>query len=290
MNLSVIVTNYNGLPLLKKYFNDVINQSDIADEIIFSDDNSTDQSVNFIRELSKKNKKIKIITHDSNVGFGQNSNYAVSKSMGDLVVLLNNDIRPHKDYIKNSLKHFSNPDVFAVGFAEKGNENWAKIYWDGGYIQHVPGSPVDKTHITAWVSGGSGIFRKSIFEKLGGFDPVYSPFYCEDLDLGLRAWKSGYQLLWEPKSIVEHKHESTISKFPRHFRDYVIERNRLLVVWRNITDQKLLNENKISKIFRILSGPNYIKIILAAKKQIKLNSPPIVFSKIKDIEIFKKFS
>lgn len=290
MKISVIVTNWNGKSLLKKNLETIIQKSPEAEEIILADDCSVDDSLIFARKLQKKYPKLKIISHSKNFGFGANSNHAVQKSKGDLVVLLNNDIVPHTGYIKNTLKHFSNPKVFGVSFAELGHENWARFFWKQGYLQHEPGvSNINKTHISGWVSGGSSIIRKSLFEKLGGFDSIYKPFYSEDLDLGFRAWKSGYTLLWEPKSIVEHKHESTMSKFSVNFLNYVKERNRLLNTWRNITDPKLLSKNKIALIGRVLSGPNYIKIVRAAKRQIKNSPPPIVFPKLTDQEILAKF-
>ncbi|MDD4135702.1 MAG: glycosyltransferase family 2 protein [Candidatus Shapirobacteria bacterium] len=290
MKISVIITNWNGVDLLKKNLEQVIKTSPEAQEIIIADDASTDKSVDYIKEIQKKYSKLKLITNKNNLGFGKNSNKAISKSQGDLVVMLNSDIFPHQNYIKNALGHFSDPKVFGVGFAELGNENWARIFWENGYLQHEPGKDVKKTHITGWLSGGGSIVRKDLFQKLGGFDKVYEPFYCEDLDLGLRAWKSGYTLLWEPKCIVEHNHESTMSKFSKSLLNYVKERNRLLSVWRNIDDPQLLFLNKIAIIGRVLSGPNYIKIIRAAKKQIKKCPPPIVYPKLTDQQIFKLFS
>jgi O-antigen biosynthesis protein len=289
MKISVIVTNWNGINLLKKNLEVIIQKSPEADEIILADDASQDESISFAKKIQTKYPKLKIITH-KRLGFGGNSNDAVNKSKGDLVVLLNNDIVPHSNYIKNTLKHFSDPNVFGVGFAELGHENWARFLWKNGNLQHEPGISNDKQpHISGWVSGGSSIIRKSFFQKLGGFDPVYEPFYCEDLDLGFRAWKSGYTLLWEPRSVVEHHHETTMSKFSLNYLNYVKERNRLLNTWRNITDPKLVSQNKISLISRVLGGPNYIKIIRAAKKQIKISPPPIVFSKLTDKEILEKF-
>lgn len=288
MKISVIVTNWNGLKLLKKHFLDVINTSAIADEIIFADDSSEDQSVEYIKSLQKIYPKIKIVTQIENVGFGKNSNHAVNIAKGELIVLLNNDISPSPKYIENSLKHFADPNVFGVGFAESGHENYGYIYWSGGYVQIKPGySP--KTHISGWLSGGSSIIRKKYFQKLGGFDPIYSPFYSEDLDLGLRAWKSGYRCLWEPKSVVTHQHEATMSKFPKRLLDYVKERNRLLTVWRNITDKNLLFQNKLALIGRVITGPNYIKIIRAAKLQIAKYPQRIVKNKLSDRELFDLF-
>ena len=90
--------------------------------------------------------------------------------------------------------------------------------------------------------------------------------------------------------MVEHHHETTMSKFSPNLLNYVKERNRLLNTWRNITDPSLLLSNKLHLILRVLSGPNYIKIIRAAKKQIIKSNPQIVFPKLTDQEILKKFS
>jgi GT2 family glycosyltransferase len=289
MKISVVVTNWNGLDLLKKNLEQIIKMSPEAEEIIVTDDASTDKSVLYIKELQKKYSKLKLIANKKNIGFGKNSNKAISKSKGNLVVMLNSDIFPYPNYIKNALKHFSDPNLFGVGFAEVNNENWARIFWKNGYLQYEPGEKINKTHITGWLSGGGSIIRKSIFKKLGGFDKVYEPFYCEDLDLGLRAWKSGYKLLWEPKCKVEHRHEATMSKFSKSLLNYVKERNRLLSVWRNFSDKKFLNSNKLALFGRVISGPNYIKIIRAAKKQIKKCPSPIVFPKLTDQEIFDLF-
>lgn len=288
MRISVIITNWNGLPLLKKYLEKVILVSPEAEEIILADDASEDASVDFATNLSHKYPQLKIITHQKNHGFSRNTNHAVKKARGDLVVLLNNDINPHPAYIKNCLKHFRDPKVVGVGFAELGNENYGRLYWENGYFQIEP-KYSSKTHTSSWISGGSSIIRRDFFLKLGGFDNVYEPFYFEDLDFGFRTWRSGYQLLWEPKAIVEHRHESTTSKFPKKFLIYVKERNHLLSVLRNITDKKLLLENKIFSLLRVLTGPNYIKIILAARRQLKKYPPQLSTNALSDLEVLQLF-
>lgn len=288
MKISVVVTNFNTVKLLKKHLQNIITASDIANEIIVADDASEDDSLEYLKEILTNYPKLKILKHKSNVRFGKNSNDAVKMATGELIVLLNSDISPLSNYIQPSLAHFKDPSVFGVGFAEINHENYGNIFWKNGYIQTSPGHS-SATHISGWISGGSCVIRKNIFQKLGGFDEIYSPFYSEDLDLGYRAWKSGYKCLWEPKSKVDHQHEGTNSKFSKRFLDYVKERNRLLSVWRNITDSKMLLENKLIILGRILTGPNYLKIILAARRQIKSAKPPIIFPKLTDREIFDLF-
>ncbi len=289
MKISVVITNWNGLNLITKSLPEVLKYSQEAYEFIFVDDGSTDNSLSFVNNLAKKNKKIKIIAQKQNKGFIHSSNEGVSKSSGELVVLLNNDIYPKRNYIKESLSHFQDKTVYGVGFAEIGQENWPRLFWSEGYLQYEPVFSTS-THITGWLSGGSSIVRKEYFQKLKGFDPVYEPFYSEDLDLGYRAWKSGYKLLWEPLCRVLHQHESTTSKFNKHFTDYVKERNRLLVVWRNITDVDLRASNTRGIIFRTLLGPNYIKIIRSAKRQLGSYPPATVFPLLTDRQIFSLFS
>ena len=84
MKISVIVTNWNGLPLLKKNLPIIIKHSQIADEIIVADDASTDSSLKYLFHLQKTQPRLKIIGHQYNLGFGANSNYAVKQARGDL--------------------------------------------------------------------------------------------------------------------------------------------------------------------------------------------------------------
>lgn len=288
MKISVIVTNWNGRKLLQKNLADIIDASPQASEIILADDASTDDSLSYVSELQKTYSKLRLISHSQNVGFGQNTNHAVNLSSGDYVALLNSDINPQPGYLSPAIANFKNPKVFGVGFSEIGHENYAKIQFKDGYIQHRPEISAS-THISGWVSGGSSIISKNIFQKLNGFDIAYAPFYGEDLDIGYRAWKSGYQCLWEPASKVHHRHEATMSKFSKRLLEYVKERNRLLNVWRNISDPNLISQTKLALIGRVITGPNYLKIIMAAKKQMNKCPKPTVFPKLTDTEIFNLF-
>jgi GT2 family glycosyltransferase len=275
MKISIIITNFNGYNLLKKYLPTVIENSPQVLEIIIADDASTDNSLEYVKSLQVKFSQLKIISHKKNIGFGANTNLAVKKSKGDLVVLLNSDIKPAPDYIKNTLKHFKDPKVFGVGFAEKGHENWGNIYWQNGFLQHRPGFPANKLHPTDWLSGGSCIIRKNLFLKIGGFDPIYAPFYFEDLDLGIRVASSSLKMIWEPSAVVEHHHEQTMSQQPKHLLNYVKERNHLIVTKRYLPpEMKIFHQ--FTLLGRIISGPNYIKIIHAANNQIKKYPGPVI--------------
>ena len=293
-NISIIIPNWNGRKLLEKnlpaVFDAIHNTQDAICEIIVVDDASPDDSNQF---LEKNYPQIKIVRHKKNLGFAVACNSGVKVARGEIVVLLNLDVVPEKDALEKILLDFEDENIFAVSFNEP-KWSWAKIVWKNGFIEHEPGRKINKTHISAWASGGSAAFRKSIWEKLGGFDEIYKPFYWEDIDLGYRAWKRGYKILWEPKAIVHHEHEVVIGKhFSQKYIDFISERNRLLFIWKNITTPKMIFEHKINLWKRIFSNPGYLKIIGAAI----IKYPVIIPRRIKefrqrkvyDREIFAQF-
>lgn len=248
MNISIIIPNYNGEALLKKNLPKVIEA--VKDykkgniEIIVVDDSSTDESINEIQNAKVKiqnyNLKLKIIKNKENLGFSSTVNRGAREATGDILVLLNTDVFPEKNFLEPLVNHFSDEKVFAVGCMDKSIENGKTVLrgrgigrWEKGFLIHERGE-VDKSN-TLWVSGGSGAFRKSIWKKLEGFNELYNPFYWEDIDLSYKALKSGYKALFEPKSIVIHEHEKGAikSKYSPYQIKIIAYRNQFIFVWIN---------------------------------------------------------
>src|SRR5262249_50799355 len=70
---------------------------------------------------------------------------------------------------------------------------------------------------------------------LGGFDRLLEPFYLEDTDLGFLAWKRGWKVLYQPRSVVYHEHRGTIGKrFREDQIQAVLKTNFTLFCWKNI--------------------------------------------------------
>lgn len=260
MNLSIIIPNYNGEKLLRKnlplILEAVKDYSKGKIEIIIPDDPSTDNSRVFIKQFIESIKERNVtgltINNDKKdkAGFSKNVNRGVSIATGDILILLNSDVYPHRDFLEALLRHFEDESVFAAGCLDESIESGKKVLrgrgvgsFKGGFLVHKAGAIDKKT--TLWVSGGSGAFRKSIWEKLGGFDPLYDPFYWEDIDLSYKAQKSGYKVIFEPESIVTHEHEKGTVKelFEEIYVRKISYRNQFIFVWKNITDPDLIAEH-----------------------------------------------
>lgn len=261
---SLIIPNWNGKKLLEKNLPSVLTAAkEERAEIIIIDNGSVDESLHYLQDLASQNPSFQIIKLPKNYGFSYAVNLGIKKAQGKIVVLLNNDVAPKKDFLFPLKKHFANPQVFAVSLNEP-QFSWARGEFKNGFFAHQPGPKTQKTHLSLWASGGSAAFNRKLWLKLGGFDRIYHPFYWEDVDLGYRAWKRGYQVLWEPRSIVHHHHESTVSRFSPKYIDLIKQRNELLFIWKNITSSQLTNEHKKALLKRIIKSPGYLKIFLAA--------------------------
>lgn len=286
---SIIIPNWNGEKLLRKNLPKVLESG--ADEVIVVDDGSTDSSDKFVTNLMTKN--LRLIKNKKNLGFVYSVNRGVKEAVGEIVVLLNNDVVPEKNFLEPLKEDFTDSKVFAVSLGEP-QWSWAKGKWLKGFIEHEPGEKTKIPRISFWASGGSGAFRKDIWEKLGGMDSLYSPFYWEDVDLSYRAWKRGYKVIWDPRSVVYHKHEGTISRFSKKYVSLIAERNRLLFIWKNITSLKMILEHKFWLGKKLLTQPGYWQPFLIAVKRFPLvlsrRFKEIKEKKVSDEVILSQFS
>ncbi|HUQ85036.1 MAG TPA: glycosyltransferase family 2 protein [Candidatus Limnocylindrales bacterium] len=313
MNLSIIIPNYNGEKLLQKNLPLVLEAVNTYKrgrvEIVIPDDPSTDNSRNVIKKFIEGNKyrNITILTINNDrkkeAGFSKNVNRGVGIATGDILILLNSDVYPNKDFLEPLLNGFEDERVFAIGCLDESHENGKKVLrgrgtgsFKRGFLAHRAGEIDQKT--TFWVSGGSGAFRRKIWEKLGGFDPLYDPFYWEDIDMSYRAQKSGYKVLFDSRSVVTHEHEKGTVKemFDEQFVKKISYRNQFIFVWKNITDSKLLIEHVLWLPYHflkaILSGDwpflkGFILAILIIDKISKSRQSAEKFFIISDLEVIK---
>ena len=310
MKFSIIIPNWNGQKLLEKNLPAVLATG--ANEVIVVDNGSTDGSVEYLRNLEQKRFRsiektkefskslnvynsiaLRVIFNKQNLGFAKAVNQGVKEAKNEIVVLLNNDVVPEKDFLKPLEEDFKDLKVFAVSLGETG-WSWARGRWIKGFVEHESGPRTKTPHISFWASGGSGAFRKDLWEKLGGFDEIFRPFYWEDIDLSYRAWKRGYKIIWDPRSVVYHQHEGTIGvHFPQKYIDFISQRNQLLFIIKNITNLPMIFQNRIYLWKRLLANFGYWKVLGAVLLKVPRISPRLIKefleSKVSDKEIFAKF-
>ncbi|MDA1311704.1 MAG: glycosyltransferase [Acidobacteria bacterium] len=248
--ISVVIPNWNGRDLLAKNLPSVVEALAFnpANELIVVDNASADGSAEF---LQKTFPEVTVLALAKNAGFGGGSNAGIQAALHDIVLLLNNDMRLAPGAAEALLAGFSDPRVFAVTSqiffsdpAKRREETGlTQGQWTGGQLRvdHHADDQVTERFPTFYAGGGSSAYSRKKFLELGGFDALMEPFYYEDTDISYGAWKRGWVILYEPRSVVYHDHRGTIGK---HFSDAyirsVLQKNRLLFVWKNIHEWKRL--------------------------------------------------
>ncbi|KKT58467.1 MAG: Glycosyl transferase, family 2 [Candidatus Amesbacteria bacterium GW2011_GWB1_47_19] len=258
MTVSVIIPAYNGLEFIKSNLDTVLALK--AGEVIVVDDASTDGTAGYI---TRNYPLVKVIALSQNVRFPKAVNLGVKKASGDIIVLLNQDVKPESDLLKSVLPHFSQSGLFAVTFHEQ-KYSWASAHINQGMLEFSDGTRDNRIHASFWASGAGSAFRKSMWRELGGFDESLTPGYYEDLDLGWRAHKRGYNIIWDPEAKISHIRETAYPKaFPAGYLHRIKERNFLLVQWKNL-DRKYLLSHISSLISRVTHHPGFLVPALMA--------------------------
>jgi GT2 family glycosyltransferase/glycosyltransferase involved in cell wall biosynthesis len=211
-------------------------------EVIVVDNGSQDGSAEFVREAFPS---VRLIALPTNEGFGGGSNTGFRAAKNDVVVLLNSDMRVERDFLQPLLDGFTDDHVFAVSCqiflsdpAKRREETGLTLgEWERGHLRvgHRIDEQITDLFPCFYAGGGSSAYDRKKFLELGGFDSLLAPFYLEDTDLGYMAWKRGWKVLYQPKSIVFHEHRGTIGKkFSPAYIESVLRKNFLLFCWKNI--------------------------------------------------------
>jgi len=253
MTTSVVIPAYNGKSYLAKNLPAVMKLG--ADEVVIVDDASTDGTADFI---AAHFPKVKLIRHLKNQRFPASVNEGIAASRGQIILLLNQDVYPTPHIIASVMPHFKDPKVFAVTFNEQ-DHSWAKASIKNGFLEFTNGEAGGRIHRSFWPSGGGSAFRHTQWDELGGFDTVFHPGYFEDADIGWRAHKRGWEVLWEPAAKVVHTPESAFkAAFPALKLQRNKERNYLLLQWKNMDPKNLLRHLPALAV-RVIKHPGFIR-------------------------------
>ena len=181
-------------------------------EIIVADDGSTDATPQIITSIGGN---VRYVRQPRNLGFLGNCNEAAMQATGTVVVLLNNDTLVLPNWLDPLLAPFESME--RVGLVGSKLINWdgtlqeaGGIFWKDGSAwnfgrgQDARAPEFNYLKDVDYVSGAAIAIPMAVWRELGGFDPIYSPAYCEDADLAFRLRDRGYRTLYNPASEVIH--------------------------------------------------------------------------------------
>jgi GT2 family glycosyltransferase len=239
--ISVVIPNYNGRKLLEQIVPPLLialGNAELAYEVIISDDASTDDSVFF---LQSNYPSFNIICNKTNAGFSPTINKGIFEAKYDYVLLLNSDVKLSPDYFIPLLRYFEKEDTFGVmgrivgwdddiiqDAAKYPSFHGVKIKTAGNY--YLENSDIDDRLYSMYLSGANAFVDREKLIALGGFNELFAPFYVEDFELSLRAWRLGWKCYYEHFALCRHQLSVSIkSKNSKAFINTIYYRNKMLM-------------------------------------------------------------
>jgi hypothetical protein len=270
--VSVVIPHYGGKDIIYECLESLKKVTYSNIEVIVVDNNSPDDSVEYIK-INFPN--IKLIISDYNRGFAGGCNYGVKNSKGKYILILNNDTTHEPDFIeylvqklesdKNissvqpKIRNFSNSLYFDYAGACGGFLDKYCFPFARGRIFDTVEEDVgqyDNSCKIFWASGTAFLTRKENFNQIGGFDEVLFA-HMEEIDFHWKSQILGYEVWVEPKAVIFHKGAVTLPKTSPE-KTYLNFRNSMIL---------LLTNNSKFKIFSIIL-PRIIFECLAFIKEI----------------------
>jgi glycosyltransferase involved in cell wall biosynthesis len=227
--VSVLITVYNGMPLLRKVIDHLLNQTYKDFEIIVVDDASSDDSVAYLNSV--QDPRLKLFS-DGKLGRGKALNFGLSKCSGKYVAVNDADDLSLPDRLRQQVEFLeANPDYGLVG------SNFIKSFSESE--QEYTNKSLDNDSLRTELSLHSCIqhsavlFRKSVMDQIGGYNLKIK--YLYDRDIYIRVAEISKIANLPEHLVIINRHENQF--FNKTFKGF--ERQLFSLKYSFIAIQKL---------------------------------------------------
>jgi len=253
-NIVVLVLTYHQKEKTIACLSDLLANKDVPFKVLVWDNGSQDGTIPAL-----KDKFPEVLTHysDTNLGVagGRNASarLAIKEYGATHLLFLDNDILVEPGFVRSLYEPFDVDPQLGQTQAKLRFIHDRSLINDGGgarisfmFWRVTPvgfGEPDRGQYDTpkpCISCGGAMMVRSDIFQKLGGFDPLFGPFGPEDLDFSLRLQKSGYRAMYIPKAVGYHQVSHTFGEgyseeYARHkSRHWLLFMRRHANLWQKL--------------------------------------------------------
>lgn len=291
--VSIIIINWNEKEYLNKCIASLFKQTYKNIEIIVVDNASEDGSLQYIR---KKFSKIKFIINKTNLGYATANNIGYKASKGKYILFLNNDTIVSKNFLIELIKTLTEDKniggiqskILLMDHPDK-LDAVGSFLTTTGFLYHYGVMKDNSAKYSKKIriysaKGACMIFKREVLEKVKVdgevFDNDYFAYF-EETDVCHRVWLAGYEIFFEPKSIIRHKMGATSSKLDNSFIQYHSFKNRISSYIKNL---EIFNLFKMLPVHLVLCEIIALTFLFSLKPKLFLAINKAFFWNIKNLK------
>ena len=254
--VSIVVLAYNKAAYTRACLQSVLQTQPPDLELIVVDNGSTDETPRMLDELSRESRTkgapVRVLRQEENLGCSTARNMAVSAAAGEEIVFLDNDtivpdpawlekmrsvLKAEKDGAIVGPKLCYPVEPHLIQCAGVGVSRTGRVLFRGR------GEPADRfahrEEVRALISA-CFMFRRSLYDEIGGLDEAFNPIQYEDFDFCYRARSRGYRVIYTPDPVIYHWESVTSTGSATIPNRYVIIKHGMLFKkrWRHMFEKE----------------------------------------------------
>lgn len=274
MKVAVVILNWNGEAMLRRFLPTVVRYSCDEAEIWVADNASDDASVQLLHEHFPS---VRLIQLDKNYGFAEGYNRALAQIEAEYYVLLNSDVEVTHHWLTPLVEYMdAYPDVAACQpklLSEANRDYFEYAGASGGFIDRY-GYPFCRGRIfntveedngqydyiidILWATGACMLIRSADYREAHGLDGRFFA-HNEEIDLCWRLRQRGRRIVCIPESEVYHVGGGTLPK-SNPMKTFLNFRNNLTMLYKNLPDGELKG---VMRVRRVLDYVAALKMLVA---------------------------
>lgn len=274
MKVAVVILNWNGEAMLRRFLPTVVRYSCDEAEIWVADNASDDASVQLLHEHFPS---VRLIQLDKNYGFAEGYNRALAQIEAEYYVLLNSDVEVTHHWLTPLVEYMdAYPDVAACQpklLSEANRDYFEYAGASGGFIDRY-GYPFCRGRIfntveedngqydyiidILWATGACMLIRSADYREVHGLDGRFFA-HNEEIDLCWRLRQRGRRIVCIPESEVYHVGGGTLPK-SNPTKTFLNFRNNLTMLYKNLPDGELKG---VMRMRRVLDYVAALKMLVA---------------------------
>lgn len=214
ITISVIIPNFNGERFIVNCIKSILKEKNSNYEIIIVDDISVDKSVDLIRKHFSKEDKVRFYIQNKKLGSAGARNEGAKHAKGQYFMFLDLDTTIDPGWYEKVIKFFQKYTNTGLAQPKLLIMGTNKFDYAGDYLGPLgllieraqfatDEGQFDRDDYLFSLKGACMLTRKSVFEKIGGFDADYE-YLWEEPDYAWRVWLAGYEVRFMHELIIFH--------------------------------------------------------------------------------------